>query len=181
MNRHRINLLPTQRMVAHERATRIRFGVVVCVGVAILALTGSLLLVPARFMLQQTIAEKEAELALLQTASTTSDRTMVGERLDQLLKNVTAVKALSRSGSASAALRNLLEIPREGIVLTGLTYTPSQPSTLIVTGVAATRDTLHDYQTALQRASFVRASQLPVSSYAKNVQVPFTITLTLSL
>ncbi len=181
MNKHRINLLPAQRVAALEQVTLVRFGVTVCVGIAIAALIGSLLLVPVRLMLHQAILEKEGELASLQTASTTSDRITIGERLDRLLKNVAAVKALSGSGSASTALRNVLEIPREGIVLTGLTYTPSQPSTLIVTGVAATRDNLHDYQAALQRAAFVRASQLPVSSYAKNMQVPFTITLTLSL
>lgn len=180
MNRHRINLLPEGRLVSIERTLLVRFGVVVCGGVILLILVASALLIPTRLALTKVGTEKQAQLARLETSDTSSDQTTIANRLDQLLRNVTAVKALSRSASASTALRNVLSIPRTGVALTSFVYTPAQPSTLVITGIATTRENLHDYQAALQTAAFVRTSQLPVSSYAKNVDVPFTITLTLT-
>jgi hypothetical protein len=40
---------------------------------------------------------------------------------------------------------------------------------------------LRSYQLALQGASFARAVDLPVSAYAKDADIAFTVTITLAL
>ena len=80
-------------------------------------------------------------------------------------------------------MNNVLVIPRPGIVLSGFDYEPSvgkSAGTLAVSGTATTRDALRNYQLALEGASFARSADLPVSAYAKDTDITFTITVTLT-
>jgi hypothetical protein len=54
------------------------------------------------------------------------------------------------------------------------------PGTLSVSGIAVTRGALRAYQLALQSAPFAVAANLPVSAYAKDTDIAFTITVTLT-
>ena len=68
-------------------------------------------------------------------------------------------------------------------MLSGFSYTPSSSSgsgTIALSGISATRDALRGYQLALQGAPFARSAALPVSAYAKDANIDFTITITLS-
>jgi len=51
---------------------------------------------------------------------------------------------------------------------------------LSVSGTAANREALRTYQLALQGAPFTLTAALPVSAYAKDSDIAFTITITLS-
>ena len=105
-------------------------------------------------------------------------------RLSALKSNVGALAALARAPSASAIARSALAIPRPGIALSGFEYAPrtadARQGTLIVSGIAATRDALRNYQLALERAPFARSASLPVSTYAKDSNIAFAITVTLA-
>ena len=80
-------------------------------------------------------------------------------------------------------MRAVLAISHPGITLSGFDYVPGagkNPGTLAISGTAATRDTLRNYQTALQSAPFAVTANLPVSAYAKDTGIPFSITVTLA-
>lgn len=180
MNRRRINLLPEQRLASRQRDVAVRLGVVACVLVVALTVIGALLLIPTQLLLAQMLEVKQSELATLEANHTTSDQASVSGRLHTLLNNVAAVTALKNSSSMSGTLQKILAMPHAGITIFNMSYTLGTPPTLLISGTAATRDDLHNYQAAMQAASFIHTSSLPVSSYAKDVLVPFTITVTLA-
>ncbi len=49
---------------------------------------------------------------------------------------------------------------------------------MTVSGMAATRDALRQYATALGGLPYVSKADLPISAYAKDSDITFTITLT---
>ncbi len=70
------------------------------------------------------------------------------------------------------------------MVLTNIVYTPSRGGVhggIAVSGTAATRDALRQYQLALQNAAGVQSADVPVSAYAQDANIPFTVTVTLAL
>jgi hypothetical protein len=81
-------------------------------------------------------------------------------------------------------IQKVLGIPRPGITLSGFSYTPavsaSALTSIVISGTSATRDALRSYQLALQNAPFARSVTLPVSAYASDKDLTFSITLTLA-
>ena len=101
-----------------------------------------------------------------------------------LTKEASTLAALANTPSASGIIHAALVVPRPGITLSSLTYTPTAnkvPGTLAVSGVASTRDALRNYQLALQEAPFAISATLPVSAYAQDTNIAFTITVTMAL
>jgi hypothetical protein len=71
-----------------------------------------------------------------------------------------------------------------GVTISSLVYSPMtvrRPAQLVLTGTALTRNALRSYQLALQGTPIARAVDLPVSAYAKDADITFTITITLAL
>ena len=183
MSIQRINLLPESHRHALVRTYYYHLGVMVCVIGTGLAIIGAALLLPTHLLLGHTLEIKRAELATLASSQPTPGEAGVAARLKTLLANVTAITALTHTATLSTTLREVLEVPRVGITVFNINYalgTEVAPNTLMISGTARTRDALHRYQTALQEATFSRTATLPVSSYAKDVEVPFTITVTLA-
>ena len=52
---------------------------------------------------------------------------------------------------------------------------------MVLTGIASTRETLRTYVTTLSRLPYVSNAEVPISVYAKESLIPFTLTLTGSL
>jgi hypothetical protein len=79
-------------------------------------------------------------------------------------------------------IRDLLAVAHGGITLSAINYVRgvgADQSMLTVSGTATTRDALRVYQHALQDARFAQSAELPVSAYAKDSSIPFSIDITL--
>jgi hypothetical protein len=126
---------------------------------------------------------KETQLNTVESALSSTNETAFATRLNALTSSAQSLLSLASSTSASATLRAALTVPREGITLSNITFSPPKgknAGTLTIAGSAATRDALRTYQSSLSSASFARAVNLPVSAYAKDADIPFTVTVTLS-
>ena len=177
------NLLPQERQEGIIRDQRIRFGVVVTIVGILLCSSAGVLLVPTYVLLSENARAKEARLAELKSKLTSSDEVTLAQRLSALSGDAAALSSLAALPSASGVLRDVLAISRPGIVLYDLSYAPKAgktPGQLTLTGVAATRDALRNYQTTLQAAPFATSASLPVSAYAQDTDTPFSITVTLA-
>lgn len=177
------NLLPPERRRALARDYFLHLGVVVVWFMTALVLAAALLLVPTYVFLAKSSRAKEAHLANIESTLASSDGTALSARLAALTNNMGALVALARSPSASAITRAILAIQRPGITLSGFAYTPAdetRPGTFTISGTAATRDALRTYQLVLQSAPFARSADLPVSTYAKDSNIDFTVTVTLA-
>jgi hypothetical protein len=183
MDNELTNLLPPERQSALSREYLLRLGVVVAALITALTFAAALLLVPTYIFLGQSASAKATRLASIESVLSSSDEKTLSAQLAALASDAAALVELGNIPSASAILRTALAVPHPGITLSGLTYTPSEakvPGTLAITGTAATRDALRTYQLAVQSASFAAAADLPVSAYAKDTDITFTITVTLT-
>lgn len=177
------NLLPLERRRALRRSYFLRLGVVTLLFTSVLTLAAASLLLPTYVFLVNSYHAKEARLANIESTLSSSDETALSVQLAALSNDAATLTALENAPSASAIIRAALATPRPGVILSDISYTPAAGTTLgtlALSGTAASRDTLRSYQLALQSASFARSADLPVSDYAKDTDIAFTITVTLA-
>lgn len=168
-------------MVAREYV--LRFGVVVVWLVSALALVATLLLIPTYVLLINSAQVKQNYLSSANSSVSPAEVNSLSARLATLNANVASLTALEKAPSVSALLQEVLAVSRPGITLSAFTYTPAasgKPAAFIVSGTAATRDALRNYQLALQNAPFSQSAALPVSAYAKDADIGFSITITIA-
>lgn len=183
MNSELTNLLPPLRRSLLAREYFFRLGVVVVALFVALVLAAALLLVPTYVFLTGNAQAKEAHLITIKSTLSSADEVALSARLNALSNDAAALLLLSKRPSVSAIIRTALAVPRPGIILSGFVYTPTvdkNSNTLALTGIASARDVLRNYQLALQSSSFALSADLPVSAYAKDANIAFTITITLA-
>lgn len=176
------NLLPPERRRAFDRGYWIRLTVVAIVLITILTLFAAVLLAPTYVYLRSNGDAKKAQLVNLESKLSSSDESVLLTRLNTLSLNATTLIALSKRSSVSDIMRSVLAVSRPGITLFGFSYTPVQgkiAATFTISGLSATREALRAYQLALEEIPTVRSASLPVSAYASDVDIAFTITATL--
>lgn len=183
MNGNLINLIPENEMRTLRRTYRLRLATVACALGTVVTIVASALIVPTYLYLSSAEKSKNMQLAAIEANLSSSEESALAKRLSALETDAKTIAALSAAPSTSAIVRELLTVPRANIILSGLTYQPaagSRAGTLAVTGTAATRNDLRAYQLALMSDRTFVAADLPVSAFAKDNAIPFTITLTLA-
>lgn len=183
MNNELTNLLPPERLQALSHDYILRISVVVIIFVVVLSAVSTTLLLPTYVFLAKSSAAKEKYLVSIESLFSSADEKALSARLTSLSDNTSILSKLGNAKSASVIIREALAAPHPGVTISGLSYTPEigkSRNVLIISGKATTRDTLRNYQLALQDASFADSVVLPVSSYAKDTDIPFTITVTLA-
>ncbi len=184
MQDERINLLPPERRRVLFREYLLRLAVVATALFTILVVVAGALLIPTYVFLSGSAESKKTRLASIESSLSSIDEESLSARLTALSQNAMTLIELADAPSASKMIRDILSIPRPGISVTGFSYSPKNektPATLLVSGNALTRDALRGYQLAVQDSSLVRSATLPVSVYAKDANLPFTISVTLAL
>jgi len=177
------NLLPPERQRALSRNYFLRLTVVMVLIASTLSLVSMALLIPTYVFLTGSANTKKAHLASIDSTLSSSEEVSFSGRLTVLGRNVAVLSTLAHTPSPSSIIRKTLTISHSGIALTGFVYTPAEgarPGTLDVSGSAETRTALRNYQLALQGALFVRSAELPVSAYAEDSNIAFTIRVTLA-
>lgn len=176
------NLLPPERQRVLGRAYVLRVLVVAVILATTLICAAGALLVPTYVLLHGSETAKRDQLANVESRSAPAADAALTERITALSDSTAVLLALSKTRSVSEVLRAALAVPRPGITLSGFTFSPSagkRADTLTLSGSSIKRDALRSYQLALQQASFAQSAVLPVSAYAKDADIPFTITVTL--
>lgn len=177
------DLLSPERRAALARGYFLRLGTVSALFATALVIAAAALLAPTYVFLARSIAAREARLASMKAAFASSDDAALSARLSAIKDDADALSALEHSPSVSATVRSALAVSRAGVALSGFEYAPpaaKRPGSLTISGTAATRDALRGYQLALENAPFASSVSLPVSTYAKDKDIPFTITVTLA-
>lgn len=181
MYRELTNLLPSDRSRALRHEYFLRLATVTLLTLSFVVVAAGVMLVPSYLSFTQEARVKQTELAQLAGTLEAAEEKEVGARLAQLEADVTHLNRLSSQPTASGALRAVLTVSREGISLDSFAYTPNTTAgenSLVLSGTATTRDALRRYNLALSALPFVSKSDLPISAYAKETELPFTITLT---
>lgn len=176
------NLIPPERQRAFRHDYFIRLGVVATALAVSLVLAAAVLLLPTYVLLAESAKTEKARLAGIQSTASSSDEAILSAQLTALSNNAATLLSLAKTRSVSPIISTVLAISRSGVTLSGFAYALNKNkglATIAVSGTAATRDALRSYQIALQGAPFARSADLPVSAYAKDADIAFTITITL--
>lgn len=173
------NLLPPDRQLAARREYLMRLASVACGLLTLLALALGAMMVPTYLYLSDRVALAHARLAELDAALASSGEGELSSRVSGIKADVARLATVYAAPSSAAAMRAVLLVPSEGIALGGITFSaPSPEGRMTVTGTAATRESLRQYALALSALPFAKTADLPLSAYAKESEIPFTITLT---
>jgi Tfp pilus assembly protein PilN len=186
MSHNLTNLLPPERARELNREYLLRLVTVGALIVAMLVVVSGLLLVPSYRSLQDIAAEKQATLTAL--GGPAKVQTQNQAETTQFMSTVSYLGGLGQSATASEAVRAVLLIPRTGVILSSITFSAptasgavKTPAKMTLSGTATTREALRAYDLALSEAAFVSNVDLPISAYAKESNIVFTMTLTGSL
>lgn len=174
------NLLPEFRKRNFRRQYFLRLGTAVLVALAGLTFLHAILLLPTYLYARNEVTHSTAALVAVNASADTAGEADLAARKAALNATAMNLSKLKDAPTASAALRAALAVPRPGIALNGFTFTApasNQPARMQLTGVAASRDTLRQYAAALDALPFVTNADLPISAYAKETDIDFTITL----
>jgi hypothetical protein len=178
------NLLPLENRKAFRREYFIRLGTVAVLVLVVVVVAQAIFLLPSYLYEREIVNSRTLELQRLSANLATTQEQEAQTKLAALQAESTYLLSVNDHPTASIVLRSVLDVPRPGITISGFIFgQPADSSsgnkkTLQLTGVAATRESLRSYDTALGALPFVSSADLPISDYAKDSQIPFTITLT---
>lgn len=182
-NNNYLDLLPPERKRAFTRAYVVRLVTLTAWAGVVLAVVASVLLIPTYTYLLSAESTAKAHLAAAEANISTAEESDLGKRLTALEGDAGIIVGLATSTPASLLVKEVLAVPRAGVVLSNFEYTPAaggHPGTLALSGTAATRNDLRAFQLALTGSPAFTNADLPVSSYAKDADLPFMITVTLA-
>jgi len=185
MHSARINLLPFECQRARRREYFVRVAIVSIVLATVLIGIAALLLVPTYLFLSGEIAAKKTRLADTESSLHSLNEDELAARLSALSADAAVLTKLLAAPSVSGMMRTILAVAHPGITLSSFSYAPmntkgSAPGSFTISGIAATRDALRSYQLALEGLPFARSADLPVSAYAQDTAITFTVTLSLA-
>lgn len=175
------NLLPASKRRALRREYFVRL-VTVAFGLAtLLVVVLGVLLLPTYIYAHEEEAREQAQLSQMAASASSAEQHSVNDRINSVKADITYLGRLGAQPAASEAIRAILAVPHRGVTISGFTYTaptPTAKAQMSVTGTASTRDTLRSYVSSLSQLPYVSNADLPISAYAKDHAIPFTVTLT---
>ena len=177
------NLLPPERQRAFRRDYFVRLSVIATILFTMLTVVAAVLLIPTYIFLLGTEKTQNTHLTNIKSTIASSDEGTLSAQLTFLSSSATNLSSITTTHSVSAIMSKILAVSRPGIVLSGFSYSPNvvgNSGKLAISGIAVTRDSLRNYQLAIQSAPFASTADLPVSSYAKDADISFTITVTIA-
>ena len=158
----------------------LRLGVVAAYLLSGVLVVTVVLMVPAYLYFHQAVVVRTQELAGLGEELAGSEEQQVSARVKTLNDNATYLAQVAVRVSASGAVRAITAVPRPGVRITGISFSsgaPGKPSTMNLTGVAATREALRAYVASLKALPYITAADLPISAYAKESNIEFSLAL----
>lgn len=175
------NLLPADRKKATSRLYSIRLAAVTLLLISFLIVSAVVLRIPTYVYQYQQIQTEQQESVQLASRLSDNQGKGVTARFKALNENISYLSRLASTSSATTVIASVLNVPHQGVTLSGLSYTPAIKGTdekITLTGKATTRESLQQYVSTLSSLSSGKGAELPISTYAKESDIPFTITLT---
>lgn len=179
MNSNLTNLLPEDRVRSLRRLYASRLAVVSLFLLAGVIVIHGVLLLPTYVHLMSTVHDRTIILTALTENLGGSEEQEIQARVDVLSEDARYLARLAEIPKASAAIAAVVELPRQGITLTGFSFSPTASGGAVMssTGRADTRESLRAYENSLKAVPFVESVELPISAYAKERDIDFTVTL----
>lgn len=173
------NLLPENRLRTLRQVYFLRLATVAVLVLSGVAIVHGVLLLPSYLFVRAQVEEREMRLETLTTTLAGAAEQEVSARVAAIGADSTYLATRAAAPKASTATQAVLSVPRDGVRLRGFSFAPQEGGAqMLVSGVASSRESLRRYEQALSDQPFVERVELPISAYAKESNIDFTITLT---
>jgi hypothetical protein len=141
------------------------------------------LLFPSYLYISEELALERAQLSELEASLAQNGQGDINARFTRLNEHAKRLLTFSQTPAASDALERLLEVPHANVALSGFSVDAAVGNVRQgkISGIADSREALRVYHQALTAVPFVTKADLPLSAYAKEADIPFSILLTLTL
>lgn len=174
-----INLLPREekkhikRMYKSRRLATASWFLVALIGVSVILLT-------PLYLLSENI-ELLAENTRTQAgADSDFDIDSIEDQIYEINRKARTLETVTSHLRVYAYISDITEDTREGISITGIAFSGGgEEQTIDLVGTADTRDILLALRRDLEQKEYTNSVELPVSNFAQNVDIDFSITLTL--
>lgn len=173
-----MNLLPTARIKILTRLYAVRVGVVSAAMLSLVLVMHSTFMVPTLVEVQSVVRARERAVATLNEYLARSEDKQVRERATQITERAGRLALGVRTHTTSSVLRQTLAVPHAGVRIAGVSFTPGVSAKMVLVGVASSREALRAYVAALGTLPYVSNVDLPITAYAKETNIEYTITLT---
>lgn len=176
-----MNLLPDTRKQILARVYLVHLVVVTALVLSAVLLVHVALSVPALVHVSAQVRDNTITLEGLTAQLAGSQVQQVSDRVTALTERATYLAQSAKQGTASSALRTIVSVSHPGIRLTSLSYTQATASgkaKMTLTGVASSREALRAYVNTLSALPYVAQASLPISAYAKETDIEFSLMLT---
>lgn len=160
---------------------RKRVTVIFLLGVLILAGISMIFMTPAFFMTQSRHSEAVAKQRELDTELLQKDTTSTRSE-KEVMAHVAALHIFDTERSLSEAISHIINEKPSGVSLRALIFTPGEGAsmTIDIGGKADTRQSLVAYNDMLKKDPYFARVIVPLSSFAKERDIDFSIKLILN-
>ena len=179
MNEELTNLLPPDRKKQLRSEYLGRLCTLAVVTLSFLLVATVLLRGPLLVYVFQKKLTSERELTALTIQLNDSGNTEASGRLKILNDNLSYLSRQSTTTTGTEVLTSVTSAPHQGIYITGISYSAGAKgmgAKVVLTGKASTRQSLQAYTDTLVELLHISVD-LPISAYAKETDIPFTMTL----
>lgn len=178
-----MNLLSQKEKTANQRDYLYRFLAGLAGAILASLLVGGFSLLPLHFLIQAKQAELRTDLASLKSSQNTSGSEEVYRLLETANQQVDFLSF--RSGlSLTATVKEIVACLPSGVTVTSLTYHPQEDAgghwvvAVSLKGVASRREAIMEFVKNLQTEPTFAGINVPVSSFAKDRDIEFSLTFT---
>jgi Tfp pilus assembly protein PilN len=176
-----INFLPDVQVRAFRRTYLARLASTWAVAIALVVVAHVALLTPTYLYIENEHASRVEQLQIL-TAPPQEGQESLGARVEALSQNTKRLNLFLEKPRGSYFMQELLALPQKGVYIHALSIdvstTLSNQIQMRVSGTASSREELRAYYLALSDLSFITSTDLPLSVYAKENDIPFSIGIT---
>jgi|JI8StandDraft_1071087.scaffolds.fasta_scaffold177838_2 hypothetical protein len=173
------NLLPEENIRAFAHRYYLRAGAVfLCMLSVVMAIHIGLLIPTFLYFTEDTRQKQQSLDYLNERLSRTSDKEKQALKA-QVLDDAHRVLEHAPKSRSSFALVSMYDSFVSGVSVTrmSLSYTDNGTTRMSIAGTASSREVLQQYRQALLSTPGVLSADLPVSTFAKDKDIPFEITL----
>lgn len=170
------SLLPEEYKKKMHMEYKIRLTIVGLVGLLVLVVISGVFIFPTylRVSTENNLSLMQKQAIERQITEQTGQN--AGEDIKSVKQNMNIASLDQRS--VILAIDAVLKAQSKDIKLTNFSYTyNSKASTLAINGISANRQSLQLFQKNLSSDSIFSSAELPLSNYAKDSDIPFSINL----
>lgn len=173
------NVLPPEYKEKITTEYRLRLlAVGLLLGGIALAITAAFL-VPSYLLLRSHLSTTQDNIARVQEAFQQESGGRYTQVLSDTKQQLSAASLHGRTTKIGAMFKEVLDRQSQGVSITRFAYTDEE-KTLVISGVADTRDALLGFEESLATSQLFAEVDLPVSSLADQTDVAFNLDLRLS-